>query len=215
MFITILLPCLNEEKVIGSCVDDAYEALHENHIDGDVLVCDNGSADASIQIALEHGAFVTIDPREGIGYWLRRGIEVADGDYIVYVDNLYDYDFRDLAKFKKACEQDFDFVNGNRVHKGIAMPGVYRRLTRVLARVTHAHYHCTYYDSACGFRAIKKSCFKDVPLATTNDIAVELLRVAEDRCHTVTDVEVSYKKGRYTFDDYLSVLSNILYVLAH
>lgn len=52
MELTILMPCLNEENTIEGCVRQAVSFLHDYHIDGEVLVIDNGSTDASAKRAL-------------------------------------------------------------------------------------------------------------------------------------------------------------------
>ena len=45
--LTILMPCLNEAETIGACVKTARAFLKSSGIDGEVLIADNGSSDAS------------------------------------------------------------------------------------------------------------------------------------------------------------------------
>ena len=47
MELTILMPCLNEERTVAVCVRQAAAFLVQSRIDGEVLVVDNGSTDAS------------------------------------------------------------------------------------------------------------------------------------------------------------------------
>ena len=56
MEVTILMPCLNEAETVAICVRKAMIFLQENKLDGEVLVSDNGSTDASREIAKEAGA---------------------------------------------------------------------------------------------------------------------------------------------------------------
>ena len=58
MELTILMPCLNEEKTIGRCIKKAQSFIEKNNINGEVLIADNGSTDKSIIIAEELGARV-------------------------------------------------------------------------------------------------------------------------------------------------------------
>ncbi|MGN1301941.1 MAG: glycosyltransferase [Clostridia bacterium] len=64
MELTILMPCLNEEKTIATCIKKAQDFLKNNNIDGEILIADNGSTDNSIQIAKSLGARVTKVLRE-------------------------------------------------------------------------------------------------------------------------------------------------------
>ena len=50
MKLTILMPCLNEEKTIELCICKALAFLKKYHIDGEILIVDNGSQDNSAYI---------------------------------------------------------------------------------------------------------------------------------------------------------------------
>ena len=49
--LTIIIPCLNEAETIGQVVRDAVRGLRKASCDGEVLVSDNGSTDASVELA--------------------------------------------------------------------------------------------------------------------------------------------------------------------
>ena len=42
--LTILMPCLNEQKTVSQCVQLARQFLSESGVCGEVLVADNGSS---------------------------------------------------------------------------------------------------------------------------------------------------------------------------
>ena len=50
MELTILMPCLNEEKTIELFICKALDFLKKYHIDGEILIVDNGSQDNSAYI---------------------------------------------------------------------------------------------------------------------------------------------------------------------
>jgi glycosyltransferase involved in cell wall biosynthesis len=56
--LTILMPCLNEAETIEICVRKATAFLIRSGVRGEVLVADNGSTDASAQLAAANGARV-------------------------------------------------------------------------------------------------------------------------------------------------------------
>ncbi len=74
--ISIVMPCLNEEETVATCVRKALGWLHDRDLRGEVVVVDNGSADDSIRLALEAGARVIQEPCRGYGAALRRGFQV-------------------------------------------------------------------------------------------------------------------------------------------
>lgn len=65
--ISIVMPCLNEEKTVGVCIQKAKSFLSEHNLEGEVIIADNGSTDDSILIAQESGAKVVNISRKGYG----------------------------------------------------------------------------------------------------------------------------------------------------
>ena len=51
--VTVVMPCLDEEESVGSCVTEALCALEEAQLTGEVVVVDNGSSDRSAEVAIE------------------------------------------------------------------------------------------------------------------------------------------------------------------
>lgn len=75
--LTILMPCLNEEKTIEICIKKAKEFLKKNNINGEVLIADNGSTDQSPIIAEKNGARVVFVKEKGYGSALINGSKEA------------------------------------------------------------------------------------------------------------------------------------------
>src|SRR5437660_4565830 len=77
--VSVVMPCLNEARTVGTCVDKALKSLQQMGVRGEVVVADNGSTDGSQQIAKEHGARVVTVERKGYGSALQTGIDSARG----------------------------------------------------------------------------------------------------------------------------------------
>lgn len=123
--LTILMPCLDEARTLGGCVDGARRFLERSGIHGEVLVADNGSRDGSREIAAEHGARVVPVDTPGYGNALAAGIVAARGRYIVMGDSDGSYDMAALSAFVERLCDGHDLVIGNRFRGGIergAMP---------------------------------------------------------------------------------------------
>lgn len=99
MELTILMPCLNEEKTIEICIQKAKKFLEANHINGEVLIADNGSSDHSVQYAKACGARVVKAAHRGYGSALIEGNKQAKGRYIIMGDSDDSYHFEEISPF--------------------------------------------------------------------------------------------------------------------
>jgi len=72
--VSIVIPCLNEAETLAICIEKAFRALDEQHIDGEIVVADNGSTDGSPEIAKRSGACVIHVAARGYGNALMHGI---------------------------------------------------------------------------------------------------------------------------------------------
>ena len=72
-YLTILIPCLNEEKTIGICLEKCQKIIEQENLDAEILVVDNGCVDQSIKIAKKYGARIINVNNKGYGNALRCG----------------------------------------------------------------------------------------------------------------------------------------------
>ena len=154
--LTILMPCLNEAETLGVCIRKAKQFLSENKIDGEILISDNGSTDNSIEIAQIEQAEVVHVQEKGYGNALMRGIQAANGKYIIMGDADDSYDFSVLSPFVEKLREGFDLVMGNRFKGGVmpgAMPFVHRYLGNpVLSFIGRLFFNSAIGDFHCGLR---------------------------------------------------------------
>ena len=45
ILVSVVMPCLNEEETLGTCIQKAQNTLEALGIQGEVVVADNGSTD--------------------------------------------------------------------------------------------------------------------------------------------------------------------------
>lgn len=168
--LTILMPCLNESETIGTCINKAQKWLSENHINGEILISDNGSTDGSQETALALGARVINVPQKGYGRALSWGIKAAHGKYIIMGDSDDSYDFSSLTPFIEKLREGYDLVMGNRFTGGIkkgAMPPLHQYLGNpLLSGIGKAFFHSDCSDFHCGLRGFNRESAVKMDLRT-------------------------------------------------
>src|SRR5258708_34617341 len=92
-FVSVVIPCLNEEENIEACVAAALEAIVRMGVPGEVVVADNNSDDASARLAEQAGAPVVAAGRRGYGGAYLAGFGAAPGQHIVNARSHLTYDF--------------------------------------------------------------------------------------------------------------------------
>lgn len=103
--VAILVPAYNEASTIFECVRSLQAALG-CRLDGEVLVIDNNSADATSEQATKAGALVLTETRQGKGYAVATGVERAlqDGfDWIAFHDADNEYHASDMVELIAEC----------------------------------------------------------------------------------------------------------------
>jgi glycosyltransferase involved in cell wall biosynthesis len=193
--ISVVMPCLNEAKTVGACVDKAIMALRDLGIRGEVVIADNGSDDGSQQVARDHGARVVAVSRRGYGHALRAGIQSARGRYIIMGDSDDSYDFSQLGPFVDRLRGGYDLVMGNRFRGGIrpgAMPWLHRYVGNpVLTGILNLFFHSRIGDAHCGLRAFPKASCARLRLATPGmEFASEMVVKASVSGQKITEVPI-------------------------
>lgn len=75
--VSVVLPCLNEEGSVGLRVTEERDALAAAGMRGEVIVVDNGSTDASAEVAASSGARIVAESRPGYRSVLLAGFEAS------------------------------------------------------------------------------------------------------------------------------------------
>jgi glycosyltransferase involved in cell wall biosynthesis len=178
--VTAVMPCLDEEKTLGGCIEKAQRAFREMGVVGEVVVADNGSLDRSVAVAESLGARVVHEPRRGYGAALMAGITAARGRIVVMADADDSYDWASLGDFVRKVDEGYDLVMGNRFKGGIepgAMPALHRYLGNpVLSTLARVMYRIPIADFHCGMRAFTREAFDRMGVRTTGmEFATEMI----------------------------------------
>src|SRR5262252_3699401 len=81
--VSVVMPCLNEADTLAVCIQKAQRAFQEHHINGEIVIADNGSTDGSQAIAHSLGVRVVTIEARGYGNALMGGIAAARGKFVI------------------------------------------------------------------------------------------------------------------------------------
>ncbi len=177
--VSVVMPCLNEEAAIGPCIEKIQRAFASAGIDGEIVVCDNGSTDASVAIAERMGARVVHQPLRGYGHAYLKGFASARGRYLVMGDADDTYDFTMIPAFIAALEREgYQFVTGSRYLGGgdAHITALHRYLGNpALTRILNLLFGTRYTDVYCGFRAFSREAYETIrPVSPGMEFNLEL-----------------------------------------
>ena len=206
--LTILLPCLNEEKNLPNCLKKALKFLTENNIKGEILLADNGSSDASKKIAKSLNVRVIDVKEKGYGNALREGIKKSNGKYIIMADSDDSYDLSNIFEFYEALKEGYDFVIGNRfkgkLEKG-SMPFLNKYVGNpILSYIPKKIFKTPNYDYHCGLRGGSKQKLINLNLESEGmELASEMLIKAFLKKYKIKEINISYYKSKYSRKSHL------------
>jgi hypothetical protein len=204
-FVSIVVPCYNEEMVVGEFVDWCKEGLAKANAAGEIIIIDS-STDRSPEIAEAHGATVLRVPKRGLGRAYIDALPHIRGEYIIMGDCDLTYDFREVAPFIAALKAGNEFVMGTRMKGEIeagAMPPLHRYFgTPLTTWILNRMYGTRYSDIHCGMRAMTRAALDRINLQSQSwEYASEMgLKAGKLRLKTA-EVPIKFYKdqpGRFS-----------------
>ena len=119
--VVAIIPALDEEKAIGKVVSSLnklsidFEGEQQRVID-QIIVCDNGSTDATAEVAQKAGAKVVKEPRMGYGQACLTAISaLPECDIVLFVDGDNSCQTADAIPMLEGIHQGLDVAIGSRV----------------------------------------------------------------------------------------------------
>ena len=193
-----VIPCLNEEVMIGSLVHNVRK-----HVNA-VLVIDDGSTDDTSRVASKAGAtLIRHDINMGKGASLAdawRWSQVHGFKWALTLDGDGQHSSDDIpAFFSAARETSAALIVGNRMGDASNMPWVRRVVNRWMSRRISALAGQFLPDSQCGFRLMNLAAWARIPTTSTRfEIESEILLnfIAAGFLVTFVPIKVIYKNEK-------------------
>lgn len=199
MDISIVIPALNEEGIVGKTVKSVpVKKLKEHGLETEIVVVNNASTDNTAQEATDAGARVILEEKRGYGNAYLRGFREAKGDIIVMGDADGTYPFETTYEFiQPLLNGDADMVMGSRlkgdIQKG-AMPALHRYVGNpFLTWLLNALFKAGISDAHCGMRAIRKDALKKLNLHSPGmEFASEMIIEAARENLNIAEIPITY-----------------------
>lgn len=199
MKISIVIPALNEEGIVGKTVKSVpVEKLRENGLEVEIVVVDNASTDNTAQEARDAGARVVFGEKRGYGNAYLKGFSEAKGDIIVMGDADGTYPFQMTYEFiQPILRGEADFVMGSRLKGDIkkgAMPALHKYIGNpFLTWMLNFLFKAGISDAHCGMRAIKKDTINKLGLKSPGmEFASEMVIEAARKNVKMAEIPITY-----------------------
>jgi glycosyltransferase involved in cell wall biosynthesis len=157
MDVTVVLPARNEAEGLQRTLPALRAALPG----AEVIVVDDGSTDATAEVAAAHGARVLASPYAmGNGAAIKRGARAASGAILVFMDADGQHDPAWIAELLARLDAGYDMAVGARSRDGQANAGrgLANALYNRLASWMTGH---RVLDLTSGFRAVRAERFRE------------------------------------------------------
>ena len=191
------IPAFNEEKVIANLISDVSK-----HVDS-IIVCDDGSADDTVNEAKKSGAFVLKhDKNMGKGAAMKSLFDFArhsNADIVVTIDGDGQFLPKEIPKLIQPIkEKKYDLVLGNRFHSGNKIPAYRKFGNKVLDQVTKLASELPFQDTQGGFRAYSKNAIEKIQFnidgfGADSEILIDAsrkgLKITEEKVTVLYDID--------------------------
>ena len=182
--LTIVIPALNEEQGIEKTVRAIPRAeINRIGYQCQVLVVDNGSEDATVELAAGAGAEVVSEPNRGYGTALKKGFAAADGDIIVTADADATYPLEDIPRLVQILDsENIDFITTNRfaLMPKEAMSKRNRVGNAILSWTMRLLFGLKIEDSQSGMWVFRKAILQRLRLTSNTPLSQE---IKIEACH--------------------------------
>ncbi|HCA4786184.1 TPA: glycosyltransferase, partial [Enterococcus faecium] len=193
--IAVLIPCYNEEATISTVIADFKRELPE----ADIYVYDNNSTDRTYELAVQGGAIVKKEPRQGKGNVIRQMFFDIDADYYLMVDGDDTYPAEAVhGLLEKLRSGEADMVIGDRLSNGTYFDENKRPFhdfgNNLVRNTITRMYKTKILDVMTGYRGFNRIFVKSFPIMSSGfQIETELTIHALDKKFKFVEIPIDYR----------------------
>lgn len=200
MKVIITIPAYNEEKAIGSVIDEINQVMKNTPYKYSILVLNDGSTDSTEKIARSRKAIVVSNKRRsGLAEVFRTEMEQClrlKADIIVHTDADGQYPAEFIPEMIKRVEEGSDLVLGSRFGRGKYSEAATKKIGNIIfAKVLSSLLKTRITDSTTGFRAFTREV-AELPIINSFTYTQEQLIRASKNKMKITEVPITTRKTR-------------------
>jgi dolichyl-phosphate beta-glucosyltransferase len=204
-WISLIIPAYNEARRIAETIGETKRYFEKLGRPCEIIVVDDG-VDGTREIVAE---MAMTDPslrviggpeRRGKGYGVRRGVELAQGEIIGYLDADNKTPIEEFDKFEPLLREGCEVVIGSRTHPDASVmkrPLVRKLGAKGFAHVMHALVGLRDIpDTQCGFKFFQRRAALDLFQRQTIDgyiFDVEILHLARQAGYRIAQVPIRWR----------------------
>ena len=202
MYLSIIIPCYNEENIIAENFKKVLGFLSKYDFDYEIIPVDDGSKDNTFSEMMKlSDTYECINPEtyadnRGKGGAVKRGLEVAKGDYILFMDADLATELNAIDEFLREIQTN-DMVIASRRHKKSKVPNPQGPLRKLMSNgckyITKLIMGMPYTDTQCGFKGMKKDLAKLIASKQTLNgwaFDVEYLYIAHVNNYRIKEIPI-------------------------
>ncbi len=167
--ISIIIPVFNEGESIGYLLDEVLNVMHNNNLNCELIVVNDGSNDNTstvldeLIIKIKELSVISLRKNYGQTAAMAAGFDNSSGEIVITLDGDLQNDPNDIPKLISQINEGYDLICGWRYVRKDKL--INRRIpskiaNKLIANVTGLKLH----DYGCSLKAFKKEIVDDIKL---------------------------------------------------
>ena len=203
--ISIILPVYNCYVSFEKGIAVLRKVLDELSVHNEIIIVNDGSEidhdKIDRQALLYDGRLISYKQNKGKGYAVKKGVQVSQGKYIIYMDGDFPFDMNVVrTAYEKLTMPGIDMIIGDRTLPGSSYteaPLIRSAGSKVLSFIVSRFVTPQYYDTQCGIKGFKRQVANDIFSKLTISgfsFDVELIFIALKKKYRIEKIPVKVEK---------------------
>ena len=204
-FISIIIPVFNEGESIGYLLDEVLNVMHNNNLNCELIVVNDGSHDNTstvldeLIIKIKELSVISLRKNYGQTAAMAAGFDNSSGEIVITLDGDLQNDPNDIPKLISQINEGYDLICGWRYVRKDKL--INRRIpskiaNKLIANVTGLKLH----DYGCSLKAFKKEILDDIKLYGELHRFLPVLANIEGA--KIKEIKVNHRSRKYGSSKY-------------